>query len=469
MKKIVFALMLAFGFASNCHAQTWEYIQESIATFCSGPATSCNLTTGNILPTTPGTVWVVAVETTNNVSISSVTGGGGAWTICSACSVYNPTLSDGLTVAYNIGGTGGTNSITVNLSGSSGTNLGVTFYELLPPAGTTASFDTAGTSTSSTCTTACQGASLTLSPNTDAILQIMGANGPTNWHGWSSPYLSLPLGDGLYLNATSGAAPTINTHGTGAVISALAFKSSAGSFSPPPQPMSVVNYTNSPQTGCSPSCSVTIPSTGSGHLLYIEAANINNGFISSASGGGTWVVPTGANSCRISMVLSGNDALSCAYVLSSTAGTTSVNVTMTGSSQTFFAVWEIASTGGSFSLDQQGSATNSASPNPSGVSFCASGCTSPALTGSNDVIFQSSFVPGGTSSVSLYPMPRIPGQGTMFYNNQAASAALLNTTNGAAPLWIDQQNQATIVSGLAFKTGTGTVVAPPSGLTAVVN
>ena len=57
----------------------------------------------------------------------------------------------------------------------------------------------------------------------------------------------------------------------------------------------------------------------------------------------------------------------------------------------------------------------------------------------------------------------------MFYNNQAASAALLNTTNGAAPLWIDQQNQATIVSGLAFKTGTGTVVAPPTGLAAVVN
>ena len=160
------------------------------------------------------------------------------------------------------------------------------------------------------------------------------------------------------------------------------------------------------------------------------------------------------------MVLAGNDALSCAYNLSATGGTTQLTVTG-NSSNDFFAVWEIASKSGPFSLDAIGSATNSASLNPSGVSL--------SLTGANDVIFQSAFVPGGTSSVSYDTYPRIPGQGTMFFNNQAANAALLNTTNGNAPKWIDQQNQGTIVSGIAFRTGTATTLAPPTGLAAVVN
>jgi hypothetical protein len=458
MKKIAFIFMLVLGCAWNCHAQSWTYIQDSLATFCTS-GSSCNLTTGNILPTTAGTVWVVLVQdiSSNGFKISSVSGGGGTWTVCSTCTITGQGRT--LSVAYNLSGAGGTSSITVNLTGNS-PNLGVNFMEVLPPSGSTASFDAAGTNVSSGCSGTCPGVGLTIT-GTDVIIQNMHANNASTWNSWSAPYTTLPLGEGLLLNATSGAAPTVVVDSTGVVENAIAFKSTAGSFSPPPQPMSVVSYTNSPQTGCNPTCSVAIPSTGSGHLLYIEAANINNSFLSSVSGGGTWVVPTGANSCRISMVLAGNDALSCAYALSSTAGATSVNVTMTGNSQTFFAVWEITSIGGPFSLDAQGSATNGASPNPSGVAL--------ALAGSNDVIFQSIFVPGGSSSVSLYPMPRISGQATQFYNNQAANAALLNTTNGAAPLWIDQQNQATIVSGLAFKTGTGTAVAPPTGLAAVVN
>jgi len=115
---------------------------------------------------------------------------------------------------------------------------------------------------------------------------------------------------------------------------------------------------------------------------------------------------------------------------------------MSGGSNASFAVWEVATTSGVFALDAQGSANNSASYNPSGVLL--------SLTGSNDVIFQSAFVNGGTSSVGFYPLPRIPGQGTQFFNNEAACAALLNTTNGAAPLWANQQNNATVVTGVAF-------------------
>jgi hypothetical protein len=58
----------------------------------------------------------------------------------------------------------------------------------------------------------------------------------------------------------------------------------------------------------------------------------------------------------------------------------------------------------------------------------------------------------------------------MFFTNQAASAALLNTTNGGAPHWADEQNNQTIVSGIAFSTGTTSVrPAPPTNLQAVAN
>ncbi|HVS90367.1 MAG TPA: hypothetical protein VHF01_19350 [Candidatus Acidoferrum sp.] len=148
-------------------------------------------------------------------------------------------------------------------------------------------------------------------------------------------------------------------------------------------------------------------------------------------------------------------------MLSSTAGVTSLSVTMTGNGSTQFAVFEVASTSGVFTFDAQGSATNGSGFTQNGIGL--------SLTGSNDAIFQSAFVPGGTSSVSLYPQPRVPGQDTMFFTNEAGAAVLLNTTNGTAPKWVDQQNQGAIVTGIAFRTGTGTAPAPPTGLAAVVN
>lgn len=269
----------------------------------------------------------------------------------------------------------------------------------------------------------------------------MHANSANGWNAWSSPYTTLPLGEGLYLNATSGAAPTVSVSSPGAVVHAIAFKSSLGTFSPPAQPISVVNFTAPQGVNCNPSCSLTIPSTGSGHLLYIEAGDLTSSRITSVSGGGTWVTPSGSNTCQIT--LSSANALSCGYVLSSTAGATSLSVTMTGSTNASFAIWEVDTTSGPFAFDAQGSGTNSPSYNPSGVAL--------SLTGTNDVIFQSIYVPGGTSSVSFYPMPRIPGQGTQFFNNEASCAARLNTADGAAPLWADEQNNATAVTGIAFK------------------
>jgi hypothetical protein len=134
---------------------------------------------------------------------------------------------------------------------------------------------------------------------------------------------------------------------------------------------------------------------------------------------------------------------------------------MTGNSNANFAIWEVASTAGPFAFDAQGSATRPASFSPSGVAL--------TLTGTNDAIFQAAFVPGGTSAVSYYPQPRIPGSGTQFFDAQAGQALLLNATSNVVPLWANEQNNATVVTGIAFRTGTATALAPPTGLAAVVN
>ncbi|HKW64884.1 MAG TPA: hypothetical protein VJN89_20180 [Candidatus Acidoferrum sp.] len=216
---------------------------------------------------------------------------------------------------------------------------------------------------------------------------------------------------------------------------------------------------------CAPSCSLTVPATGLGHLLYLEAANTSGVFLGGVSGGGAWVVPA---SCQIKGGQAAGNALSCAYVLSgSSTPVTSINITMAGNANTMFAYYEVATSSGAFSFDTSGSATNPASLNPSGVSLTLS-------QGATDVVFQSIFVFGGTSSVSYFPYVRgcSSGCGPQFWNGQAASDAILNVSGSApTPKFANQQNNSTVVSAMAFKTGTGagTPPTPPSGLAAVVN
>jgi hypothetical protein len=461
MKKVIFIFMLTLGFAWNCHAQTWTYVQDSLITGCVANSTSCDFGAArNISPTVAGTVWVVAIHASNNVTIQSVSGGGGTWTLCpaSSCHIFSSTPLRNMDMAFNLTGNAGTTSITVSLSGSSGSIFGANFFELLPPAGSTASFDAAGTNVSSTCTTACPGVALPITA-TDAIIQSVHAASPSGWNAWSAPYTTLWNGEGLYLNATSGAAPTVATTGTGAVANAIAFKSTAGSFSPKSQSMSVVNFVHQATVNCSPSCSLTIPATGSGHLLYLQSGTLYGNHISAVSGGGTWVAPSGAGSCQIA-IPSSSSTLGCAYALSSTPGASSINVTMSGSTpNASFAFWEVASSSGPFSFDTQASAVNTPSFSPAGVPL--------KLTGTNDAIFQAIFIPGGTSGVSFYPIAYTAGSDG-FFDTNAAQATLLNASSGVVPIWVNEQNNVTVVSGVAFKTGTAVALAPPTGLIAVV-
>jgi len=465
MKKIVFIFALALSFAWNCRAQSWTFVQDGVITSCVAGASSCTMQANNIAPTTAGTIWIVRIHTggANNVTITSVSGGGATWHLCpaSSCHLNNSAYDDNQDLAYGFGGAPGTTNITVNLSGPAAQFFGGNFMEILPPPGSTPSFDTAATNTSSSCTT-CTAPNLTLK-GTDAVIAVLSGNGAANWNSFSSPYITDVASNGIGLNITNGAGPTVQVAGSGGDFTSIAFTSSLGTLSPPATPMSLVHYTTS-QPSCSHTCSVTIPSTGTGNLLYLEAADITSSFISSVSGGGSWVIPSASNSCRI--LLTGGSQLSCAYVLSATAGTTTINVTMSGSGPTQLGVFEVSSSGGLFSLDAQASKTNGFNIDPPGVSFCASGCDAPALTGP-DVVFGTIFAPGGPSGVTFDPYPL---GGANWFFNQAAMGVRLNVSGDEKPVWaFGISNASTTATGVAFRTGTASALAPPTGLTAVVN
>lgn len=427
--------------------QQWTYQQDSLVTFCSqGTAnvTACTFSNSTFVTTTAGDILVIQVHTPNNVTITSgTTNAGDTFTLCpaSSCHLFNSTNVDSGDLAYVLNEKGGATSITVNLSGSSGSFIGVELYEITPPLNSIAAFDTAGTTTSTTCTT-CTGPALTLTA-TDAVMQLLSNNGIGAVNAWSTPYLQDIFGIGWGLNLSNGAAPTVKAQNAGADIIGIAFKSNAGAFAGPSTPITLTNFAvpNFNGISCNPSCSITVPSTGTGHLLYLQAGTTSGTHINSVSGGGTWVVLSGANSCQIT--LSPSDSLSCAYVLSSTSGATSINITMSGTGSTSFTFTELSSSSGTFSFDTQGSTSNTASHNPPGQSL--------TLTGPIDVIFQAIFQPGGTSGNTIYMMTNTAATSSVnFVNNNGGMAFLMNTTNGAAGKWVNQQNNATVVSGVAF-------------------
>jgi MYXO-CTERM domain-containing protein len=276
------------------------------------------------------------------------------------------------------------------------------------------------------------------------------------------------------LNVTSGAAPTVTLpHAGNPTFSALAFRASPN-IAPPPPEYSIVSFTpiygpapkgcTSGGQGygilCNPSCSFTIPSTGAGHLLFVEAGDEYGNFIQSISGGGNWVIPGGPNSCQINASQHGlsmqgeNAAASCAYALSSAAGTTTLQVAMSGTASIAFAVWEIATTDGSpFAFDTQGSTGDKAALFWPGQPL--------SLSGANDVIFQLGWDVGGSLGPSYYAQPTILRFYNYFSCNQVASVILLDSgPTPPTPMWInDNANYDTFVTGVAFKTVGGS--SPP--------
>jgi hypothetical protein len=475
---ILFGAMLLASAPSGAAQQSttnstpgWTWVQDSPVIFCGqlGSISSCTIGPGQIAPTKAGSIWIVGVTTPNNVTITSVTGGGGTWIQCPNCHVSNPAKYT-VNAWYNLTGNAGTDgssgkTITINLSGTSGAFMNVDFYEMLPPSGTTASYDDSGSVIGTNCTT-CTGVALNNVTGTDIVIQNAGI-AVAAWNSFSPSSWVVDRNGGAYnLNTTSGTAPTFTLPAANNTSTwSMAFKSSAGIFTPSTKNYSVVSFTlPTPSPTCNPTCNLTIPSTNAGDLLFVMAGNLGGTHINSVSGGGTWVVPSGANSCRINVVSTDSGELSCAYALSSTAGTTSISVTMSGTVNTGFGIWEIHSnTGLPFVFDTQASQVNAASFAPSGPAL--------TLSGTNDVIFQGGFVPGGASGESYYPHSYAAHQSAYILFNEASESMLLDSGPTApTAVWINPQNNITGGFGIAFTSGgTSALPNPPTGLTAIVH
>jgi hypothetical protein len=447
----------------------WTELQDtfsvSIAGGCTTGTTACSF---NVLPTTAGSVWVIVESTSNQTHITSAssTGGGGTWTTCPAggsfaelCNVFNSSTG-AVDAIYNLGGAAGTETVAVTINTNAAATGTITtgfyeaaFIELLPPPGQTASFDTAGATASTACTT-CTGVALNTSA-TDVVLQFADNFGSaTSSNPCSSPYITDAFNQCIGLNIASGslAAPTFTqTPSSPMAFSALAFKSSAANFTTSTPLFSLVHYTFVSGAGgliCTPTCSsVTIPSTTAGNLLFIASASVvgSDALVSFTDGGDTSTACSGAN-----ITVTGQaESMSCGYTITA-GGKTSVTPVMSTTGNTGFGIYELARTGGSWTLDAQGSTQRAASPP------YITGQTL-SLTGTNDACFQGAYNAGGTSTATQYLTPYTFGAsgGVYILNTEASEQILLGTYygslagTGGAPVWLSNANSAG-VNGVCF-------------------
>ena len=199
----------------------------------------------------------------------------------------------------------------------------------------------------------------------------------------------------------------------------------------------VQKASNAACSSSSASCSMTVAATGAAHLLVVSAAWPGAFSISSVSGGGTWVCPAAA-------VGADNGSLGSAmcYVLSSTAGATTITVNSS------------AVPGGGWVVDfREYSPTATVSFDTAGNVADSTNCTSCSgvpltLTGTNDLIVQLVNPTGTVTAVSSgWGNTDFPGP------NYVGSADKIGTSSGAAPTWTTSSGHAT-GAALAFQLGT---------------
>jgi hypothetical protein len=423
-----------------------------------GAGTKCTIVLNGITTSSSKSAWVVAIATTNNVTISRVctndttcASGNDNWTLCATSGCHQNNASLGLPnedMAYNVNGTVSSSSFTVILSGSSGSTILMWIFEVIPPSGFTPSFDGAAVATHASCST-CTMAAPSVS-GTDAVFHFPN---PTLTQATvnpaSSPYFQDFNGTVFGMNITSSTAPTFTQTSGAFMDSAIAFKTTSAFTSDSGNSLfSIFSATSQTFAGiscnASPGCTVTIPSTGTGDLIYIQGVNINGDNISSVTGAGSWTVPSGANTCQVALTADASDVLSCAYNLSSSSGTTTLTIKTSGTASFSFNIFEVSRSSGSFTLDVQSATQNATSLSPPGSAV--------TLTGANDVIFQSLLCPGGCNEISYYPYSSTNtngGNGPNFSGN-SASVARLNTNDGTAPIW-GYTGGTTVATAVAFK------------------
>lgn len=200
-------------------AATWSYVQTITPVSCSN-GTTCSIA-GTF---TANSVRVISAYAGNNVYLTGCTGGGGTWVTGSTANfaLYNATAGM-MAAAYNVGGTGGTATITCTYSGSA-TSPVVGMDEFTKSSGTASLDALSSTTVNSTCAGTCTLAAFSsLTGTSDLLVQIIdwgsGVGNPTAPYVWDSQQL-----DAYALGSRQTAAPTITQSGGGWQALAFAFK-----------------------------------------------------------------------------------------------------------------------------------------------------------------------------------------------------------------------------------------------------
>ena len=189
--------------------------------------------------------------------------------------------------------------------------------------------------------------------------------------------------------------------------------------------------------GNNSTCSVTVTSTGSGHVLFVGVIVPRTATITSASGGGTYTLC--GTTCRNGNTTTGfTDG---AYVLSSTSGVTSISATVSttfgGGSTWVTFVLELSTDSGPALFDTS---------NNNLVTTNCTSCTGTALTlgGTNDAIVTWASCGGTCSGITTYTndLANPSGDGV---------AHLLNTASGTAPNWSQSPSSNLTSAAIAFK------------------
>lgn len=478
--------------SSGSSQGSWAWIQDQTIALGSVPpcpSTSSTACTFSFLPTKAGSGIAVYLGTTNNVTVSSISWScGGTWNN-NAVHNFDSTNTSNAIIATNVGNTGGCTSMTVNISGAPGT-IGVSpgLEELAAPPGASVSVDQVSSSTNASCSNNCNmapfdsGHSNALTA-TDAVFEFaqiphsmanvsLGTNSGGTYNGCGSPFLQEQGGLCVALNVPSGSMtigsaemcvnPTCPS-ATYADFLAVAFKSSYGSFTvSPTQIWSIVNMQLLPvangQTSCTPSCTLAVQSTAGSKLFVLWAISTLTAAqqtITACSLGATncTIPSTGTNFCN--NFLSGTGSISCAYILSDPSGQTSLSITTSTNDTYYFGAYEIGKTGGSVSLDVQGSVVNSTATNTvSGPAL--------TLTGSNDIVFQG--IVNGTASTTCvagstyYELPysnwtNCTGQVYDPNSTRGAVGFSLNMTSAPVTTWTfyNSATSKSVTAALAFK------------------
>ena len=289
-----------------------------------------------------------------------------------------------------------------------------------------------------------------------AYSATLAASGGTTPYSWSLTSGTLPAG--LTLNAATGAitgTPTATANGISLTFKVTDSSSPAQSQSAtltltivaPSGTIAAVQRDIFTSLTCAPVCPTeTIASTGAGNLLFVAALNAGNGSapanianISCTPSCGTWIYPGAA--CRAwSAQSAGED---CAYVLSSSAGATSITVTMSATSNQSqsLSFREYHSTAGGFGL--------SGGPSASLLSACTS-CLTPniSVTGNNVLIA------GGTPDHGFTGMAA-PFGGVQFDGYGAIVGDNLNTTSGTGATLTENASGVASVFTIGFMSPAG--------------